>query len=385
MDIYQRKSRWKLFLALAGLAIMAISVLYTGYLAERLANGERTKARLFAQAFEMMNLRSNDEDVTFQSEIIKTNQDIPAILVNTEGDIEAAVNFGEDRDFDLDFLEKELVKMKKSSIEPIEIPDAYTLYYKQSRLLNLLTYFPILQFILLGTFILTGYYLFNSARRSEQNKVWVGMAKETAHQLGTPTSAIMAWIEHLRESKKDDAQVQQVLLELDKDVNRLDLIADRFSKIGSDPELEPVNLVDELEAIRAYMQRRAPRKVVFDFPDPDNSQPIVANINRHLFSWVLENLLRNALDAMSNEGKIAARLFQDNGNAVIEIQDSGKGIPSSRFKTVFQPGFTTKKRGWGLGLSLSKRIIESYHSGRIFVKSSTIDGGTTFSITIPSK
>lgn len=385
MDVYNQKSRWKLFLALAGLAILIISILYTGYLAERLAVGERTKAKLFAQAYEMMNLRGLDEDVTFQSEVIKTNQDIPAILVNMEGNIEGAINFGEDKDYDFEFLEKELLKIKASKIEPIIIPGAYTLYYKQSRLLTLLTYFPVLQFLLLATFVLTGYYLFSSARKSEQNMVWVGMAKETAHQLGTPITAIVAWIEHLRESHKKDETTVEILGELDKDVDRLNLIADRFSKIGSEPELELVNLYSEVEAIRTYMQRRAPRRVKFNFPNPETLPKIEGNINKHLFSWVLENILRNSLDAMTGEGEISATLTKEGAEAVLELSDTGKGIPLNKFKTVFQPGFTTKKRGWGLGLSLAKRIIENYHSGRIFVKKSSLNQGTTFCIRIPSE
>ncbi len=383
MDIYTRKSRWKIYLAIAGLVILLISLLYSNYLAKNLADGERKEAQLLAQALESLSSTTDlERDITFQLEIIKANHNIPAIVVNTRGKIDHAINFGEEKDQNIPFLEKELLKIKESGPDPIEIPDNYTIYFKQSRILTLLTYFPIIQFFLLGTFILIGYFLFSSARRSEQNQVWAGMAKETAHQLGTPISAIVGWIEHLRVTKEEDEEVQDVLLELDKDVGRLDLIADRFSKIGSAPELEKSNIYEHLEEIRAYMQSRASRKMVFDFPGLDHP-PLYIKANAHLFAWVLENLMRNALDATDGKGTIAAKVFEEKGFVNIEMSDTGKGIPVKKFKTVFQPGFTTKKRGWGLGLSLAKRIIESYHSGKIFVKSSVLNQGTTFTIKLP--
>ncbi len=382
MDIYEQKSRWKIYLAIAGVIILTISMFYTNYLAQRLADGERDKARLLAQAWESLNTgdAGDNADLTFQLEIIKSNTDIPAIVVNTAGKIDYAKNFG-DKDEDLEFLEKELDKIKISGPEPIIIPDNYTIYYKKSQLLTLLTYFPLLQVLLFGTFMTIGYFLFSSARRSEQNRVWVGMAKETAHQLGTPISAIVAWIEHLK-IMTDDPNIHEVVKELGNDVDRLDLIADRFSKIGSSPDLEAVNIMHELEECRVYMQRRAPRKVAFEFPDPNSVERMV-NINPPLFAWVVENLLRNALDAMGSTGKIKAVVTDEANYVNIEISDTGSGIPASKFKTVFQPGYSTKKRGWGLGLSLAKRIIEDYHSGRIFVKKSSEVEGTTFTIKLP--
>ena len=383
MDIYTRKSRWKLYLALAGLLILIISIFYTNYLADRLAEGERNKAQLLAQAYEDISNGDLNEDVTIQTEIIKSNKDIPVLVLNMAGKAEAGINFGVEKDFDLDFLNAEAQRMKAASgPEPIIIPGTYEILYKQSKILTWLTYFPYLQLLLLGSFTAIGYILFSSARRSEQNQVWAGMAKETAHQLGTPISAIVGWIEHLRAIKPDDEEVHEVLEELNKDVGRLDLIADRFSKIGSAPELTAVNIYDELEEIKAYMSRRAPRKVKFEFPDPD-SKAINVNVNKHLFAWVLENLMRNSLDAMGGEGTIGAAVEVSNKEVTIEMSDTGKGIAPNKFKTVFEPGFTTKKRGWGLGLSLVKRIIEDYHSGRIFVKNSSVDKGTTFCIKLP--
>ncbi|MEM6378083.1 MAG: HAMP domain-containing sensor histidine kinase, partial [Bacteroidota bacterium] len=267
--------------------------------------------------------------------------------------------------------------------EPFEVVNyGAEIYYKNPLILTQLQYFPIIQLLLIAFFIVFGYMTFSSARRAEQNRVWVGMAKETAHQLGTPISGIVAWIEHLRLLREDDEEVGEILDELGNDVKRLDLIADRFSKIGSEPKLETVNIFDELESSRAYMQRRAPRKVIFNFPDP-HSNPLKVNINSHLFNWVIENLLRNALDAMGPKGSISAEVSEEANFVNIDLSDTGKGIPPSKFKAVFQPGFTTKKRGWGLGLSLAKRIVEEYHSGKIFVKKSEENIGTTFRIKLP--
>ena len=381
MDIYTRKSRWKIYLALTGLIILVISILYTNYLAERLADGERDKAELWVRSYEDVVNSDLDAELSLQTAIIQSNQDIPAIFVNEHGNAEYGINFG-DKDQDTEFLNEEVERLKSTGPPPIPVPQIGTIFYKQSRILTLLTYFPVLQLLLLGSFVLIGYFLFSSARRSEQNQVWVGMAKETAHQLGTPISAIVGWIEHLKSSRPDDEEVQDVLIELNNDVKRLDLIADRFSKIGSDPELKKANLNEELESIRDYMQKRAPRKVEFDFPPADNV-PIFGMVNQHLFAWVLENLMRNSLDSMGGKGKISAKIETTSNEVSIELSDTGKGIPQNKFKTVFQPGFTTKKRGWGLGLSLAKRIIEDYHSGRIFVKNSTVDKGTTFCIKLP--
>lgn len=385
MDIYSQKSRWKWYLAAAGLIIIAISVVYTNYLASKLAQEERNKVKNYVMAQEMINDMDNEDeeqcDLTLQTEILQSNSTIPVILVNDRGGIDAAVNFSDDKIADHDYLKKEVQKLEDQGFQPIQ-GFAYSIYYKNSTLLTLLTYFPIFQFILIAAFISIGYMAFSNARVAEQNQVWVGMAKETAHQLGTPISAIIAWIEHLKIMREGDGEVEEVLQELSNDVKRLDLISDRFSKIGSTPKLEKINIYEELEKCRVYMQRRAPRKVGFDFPDPQ-STPLMVNINPPLFDWVVENLLRNALDAMDGKGQISAQIIKEKDFVTIDLNDTGKGIPSSKFKTVFQPGYTTKKRGWGLGLSLAKRIIESYHSGKIFVKKSVVNEGTTFTIKLP--
>lgn len=378
MELYAKKSRWKLYLFLVAMVILAVSTLYTNHIATKLAQGERDKADLWAKTMEeFMDPNADlEEDLTLANEAIK-NPDMPIIMVDETGKISESLNFSEGTD-----LEAELKEMKNSGIIPVE-GEGYArfTYYKHSPTLTLLTYFPIIQILFFAVFAGIGYLLFSSARRSEQNQVWVGMAKETAHQLGTPISGIIGWIDHLRMLKPEEEEVQEVLDELGNDVDRLNLIADRFSKIGSEPKLTAVNIYEELEACRNYMQRRASRKTVFDFPSPD--QKMEVKLNSPLFAWVIENLLRNALDAMDGKGKISASVMEEEKFVCVEISDTGKGIPSNKLKTVFEPGFTTKKRGWGLGLSLAKRIIESYHSGRIFVKNSVVGGGTTFVIKLP--
>ena len=385
MDIYERKSRWKWYLGIAGLVVLIISMLYTNYLAVQLSKGEETKVKLYVNALEEMNRNPKDfeEDLTASLNIVKLLDDVPVILVDETDKVSAGQNFGEDNDIDFDYLEKELINIKKSGLKPIDGPGGYAdkIYYKNTQLLTLLQYFPLLQFLLLAGFIAIGYLGFSSSRRAEQNQVWVGMAKETAHQLGTPISAIMGWIDHLKDMYGSDEYMLDVVEELQKDTGRLELIADRFSKIGSEPKMEPVNIYDELESMRAYMQRRASRRIEFDFPDPAAVQNV--NINPPLFNWVLENLLRNALDAMGGKGKISAKVYKEKNQVCIDISDTGKGIPTAKFKTVFKPGYSTKKRGWGLGLSLAKRIIETYHSGRIFVSKSVPNEQTTFTIKLP--
>lgn len=384
----QEKSRWKWYLAAGGLLIVLISLGYTNYVTSRLAKEEKNKVQHWLMAQEAIAKPLPMEcdpclDFTLHTEILKANTTIPVILVDERDQIVDAFNFGEGRDTNRVFLEEELARMRQDGVEPIE-GFAQRLYFKQSSLLTLLEYFPLVQLILIGVFIGFGYIGFSTARRAEQNRVWVGMAKETAHQLGTPTSAIIGWLEHLKLIRGEDEEVQAVVHELRNDVSRLELIADRFSKIGSAPELQPIDIFSELERAREYMQARAPRKVGFEFPGTAQP-PLMVFINQHLFAWVLENLLRNALDAMEGTGKLSAEVYHDQDYVFIDISDSGKGIPANKFRTVFEPGFTTKKRGWGLGLSLAKRIIEQYHSGKIYVKKSVENEGTTFTIQLPKK
>jgi len=382
MDIYDKKSLWKWYLAIAGVIIIAISMVYTSYVADSLAKEERKNVEHWGLALTEVN-SGEDPEFNLHGKIMAGNTTIPMILVGETGKIEGKKNFGEDLEDDDPILLAELEKMIEAEVEPIQV-GAQKIYAKPSKLIQLLKYFPIVQIILIAAFIAFGYLGFSSARRGEQNRVWAGMAKETAHQLGTPISAIVGWIEHLKVMNEDSEDTQEVLKELSNDVKRLDLIADRFSKIGSDPTLVPINVYQQLEECRIYMQRRSPRKVKFDFPGLDH-EPLMVHINGHLFDWVIENLLRNALDSMGGTGQISAKIYTEKQFINIDISDTGAGIPPSKFKTVFQPGYSTKKRGWGLGLSLAKRIIESYHSGRIFVNKSVLNQGTTFTIKLPRK
>ena len=389
MDIYKQKSRWKLYLAIAGLVIVTFSLLFTKYLTDLLSKEEYKKARQLELAYEYTTKPDPTDsvqcDVTFQSSFFEGNDNIPMIVEYKDGSI-IGRNYGEVQDTSIEFLKSRVKELLASGYEPKVIPTQFlgdaSLYFENSKILTLLQYYPFIQFILITAFISFGYIAFSNSRRAEQNRVWAGMAKETAHQLGTPISGMVAWIEHLRLMKEGDEEVIEILDELDKDINRLNLVADRFSKIGSAPELTATNIYEELEKVHVYMKRRAPRKVEFEFPDPA-SEPLSVRINAHLFVWVVENLLRNSLDAMGSTGKISAEVSEDEKYVYVNLSDTGHGIPASKIKTVFQPGYSTKKRGWGLGLSLAKRIIEDYHLGKIFVEKSVIDEGTTFTIQLP--
>lgn len=386
MKFWQQISGWKGTLLAVGLVILVVSMWYTNYLAIRLSAGERERLDVIVRAHqEISRIEDLNADITFYSDILVKSENIP--LINTDmfdKVIFATKAFGEGNDTNQVFLQKQIESIKKNGPPPIVNPSPYgqyKIYYKESRLLRLLSYFPLLQLLLLTAFIAVGFMGISSAKRAEQNRVWVGMAKETAHQLGTPISAILAWIEHLKE--RVNTEDQEIVKELRHDVEKLELVADRFSKIGSAPVLEPHDIRKELAECRDYMVRRASRHIIFDFHDADNGAPVYAKINPHLFDWVIENLLRNALDALEGEGKITASIEEDANAVSIDITDSGKGIPPSQIKKVFEPGFTTKQRGWGLGLSLAKRIIEQYHSGKIFVKKSKPGEGTTFTIKLP--
>ncbi|MEO0626926.1 MAG: HAMP domain-containing sensor histidine kinase, partial [Bacteroidota bacterium] len=254
------------------------------------------------------------------------------------------------------------------------------IYLGRSEILAQLRYFPVWQILLIGTFILLGYLGINAARRAEQNRVWVGLAKETAHQLGTPISAIIGWLEHLKMNYEGQEDIEMVTEEMGKDVHRLEMVANRFSKIGADPDLKAVNIYEQLYTNYEYMAIRAPRKVSLHFPDPKELPAVEVQLNPLLFDWVIENLLRNAIDALEGKGEITAEVQLQPSQVIIQLNDTGKGIPAGKQKAVFEPGYTTKQRGWGLGLSLAKRIIEQYHKGKIYVAKSEVGVGTTFAI-----
>lgn len=395
MDIYTRKSYWKWYLAAGGVLIIIISLFYTRFLADQLIEREKQQAEQFAEAMRMLTKTRTDtlanyEDLTLHLKIIEQNTTIPIVMLNEKGEIEAYRNIDE-RNLDtmeIEEVRKALDRMTKQDTGRIEIhlpPDIHkTLIYTHSRLLWWLELYPVVQLLLIAAFIALGYIGFSTARRAEQNQVWLGMAKETAHQLGTPITAILGWIETLKAVNEERPDNQEMLDELRNDVTRLELVADRFSKIGAAPDLTPTNVFEQLEKNRDYMQRRAPRRVEFDFPAPSEHSPLMVGINAPLFDWVVENLLRNAIDALEGGvGKITAQVYEEGKYVCLDITDTGKGIPPGKFGTVFKPGYSTKTRGWGLGLSLSKRIVEEYHSGKIFVKQSEIGQGTTFTVKLP--
>jgi len=316
---------------------------------------------------------------SFFSEVVLNSASVPVIITDSTQQVVIAYgNLSDNRMSDPAFVERTLESMKSQNL-PIEVNLADTgiryIFYKDSFLLTQLKYFPLVMFAVFAVFLLIAYLLFSTARKSEQNQVWVGMAKETAHQLGTPLSSMIGWVELLKLKGLDE----ETVTEIEKDVHRLETITDRFSKIGAAARLEPYNIVRVINDSVNYIKSRVSPKVKFTIT-PDLSVQILAPINLHLFEWVVENLCKNAVDAMDGNGSIHIEVTEDANQVILDITDSGRGIQKSRFKTIFHPGYTSKTRGWGLGLTLSKRIINNYHSGKIFVKSSTLGKGTTFRI-----
>ena len=384
MSIYSKKQRWKLMLFMGAVIIGSASLLYTNYLVDKIDQEERKKIELWAEAtYQLANSGMGPVNNALATRIIQENSTIPIILTNEVGEIIGSRNIHESINLDSKHLQNHLERMKNEH-DPIQIEVKMNneiiltqyLYYEDSYLLKQLRYYPALQLLVIFLFILVSYIAFSRSRRSEQNQVWAGMAKETAHQIGTPLSSMMAWVEMLREKPDLD----NITIELDKDVKRLETITERFSKIGSKPKLEMINISDVLMNTVNYLQNRLSDKVAISI-NTENPQLNIP-INAILFEWVIENICKNAVDAMKGEGQISIDLFETNDYLKIHISDTGKGIPKNAFKSIFKPGFTSKKRGWGLGLSLTKRIIEDYHSGRIYVKSSEINKGSTFCISM---
>lgn len=371
---------WKTYLIFLAFCIVGASLYYTNQLAGKLAVEERKKVEQVVEAIKVIaDSESGGQDLTFASTFISQNTTIPFIAVDDEGNINQYNNLDTARvNRDTSYLRKKLEEFKAGS-EPIEAELGYGLgkqyvYYGESYLLTQLRYFPYVQLAIIVLFLVVVLIALSSAHRSIQNQVWVGLSKETAHQLGTPLSSIEGWLEIL----KDEQANNDAVLEMQKDLDRLKLVADRFGKVGSAPVLEEEDLRHRLRNMVDYMQKRAPSKVKITIEDLPNEVPV--NISGPLFDWVIENLMRNALDAMEGKGDIHVAV-QDAGQQVrIDVSDTGKGIPRHQVKKIFNPGFTTKKRGWGLGLSLSKRIIEKYHHGSLVVKQTEPGKGTTFRI-----
>lgn len=382
MDIYEKRSYWKIILAVAGALIVIVTLLYSYYLSSNLAENEDKNARLYALALKNIYEDENLEATFELEQEVTFNNAIPTIIENEMGELKGT-NFGESNNEDQEYLRKVVDRLMDNGFEPIEGEGyAKKIYYTRTKLYRLIQFYPFIQMLMVISFVTFGYMAFGRSKKAEQNRVWAGMAKETAHQLGTPISAIMAWLEAMKLTIEDNQDQLDIVHELEHDVSRLELVADRFSKIGSNPELQKTDINEVLISIRKYMEKRAPRRMEFEFPSA-TEEAVYGFINVHLFEWVLENLIRNALDAMGNTGVISAVVYNEGSFLYIDVSDTGKGIPANKFKTIFQPGYSTKTRGWGLGLSLVKRIIEEYHKGKIFVKKSKIDEGTTFTIRLP--
>jgi signal transduction histidine kinase len=380
LDFYFRKRRWKILLLLLAVAIGAGAFFYTDWLVKNMAKEERKSVVLWAEATQKLvsaDINSN-QDITFLNDIIIRNTSIPIIIADSLDHIGDSRNISFSEKNKDKVLLRELNKMKDKN-DPIIISISETqkqyLYYGDSVLLENLKYYPVVQFGVIFLFILVAYLAFSSSRNSEQNQVWVGMSKETAHQLGTPISSLMAWVELLKMQNIDE----NLIREFEKDTERLQKITERFSKIGSVPELVLTDVAGTIRATVEYLKTRSSGKVKFIL-DYDPGKKYEAPLNSSLFSWVIENLCKNAIDAMNNSGTIQVSITEKADQLFIEVSDTGKGISKAYYKSVFQPGFTTKKRGWGLGLSLAKRIVENYHKGKIFLKQSEINKGTTFRI-----
>ena len=368
--------------------------MYTNSLVNKLKDREQRLIDLYAKSLEYAGSESNTANISFiVQEIIIPNNSIPVIVTDEFDEpidsknltsVEKARNPREKNRI----LKEEILVMKKI-YEPIpiifrdeqdQIVGFNLVYYKNSELLAQLQYYPYIQLTVIAIFGLIAYIAFNYSKTAEQNRVWVGLAKETAHQLGTPLSSLMAWVEYFKTDEK--LKDEEIVKELDKDIKRLEMITSRFSNIGSVPQLKNENIFDAVSETMAYLQGRISSKVKVDITSFPNTQ-VVAGINKPLFDWVIENICKNAVDAMAGSGKINIKILKGNeGKVYIDVSDTGKGISKSKIANVFQPGYTTKKRGWGLGLTLVKRIIEIYHQGKIFVKSSEIDKGTTFRIVL---
>jgi signal transduction histidine kinase len=383
MNIYTQKQRWKLLLMVAAFFIGAASLWYTNRLVQQLSEEERKKVELWAQGTrELATMTDDGGPIGFIFEVITNNNTVPVILVNEEDEIISFRNLDSLKSLEIRYLTQQLNKMKEEK-PPIVItlPNGQEnyIYYRESTLLTQLRFYPYFQLGVIALFLLVSYLAFSASRKAEQNQVWVGMAKETAHQLGTPLSSLMAWVEYLKlKQDKED----KYIVEVEKDINRLNTITERFSKIGSAPALNNENLAEVLQHSLDYMKSRVSAKLKMKLNSPE-TKAILVPMNAPLFEWVIENLLKNAIDAMKGIGSITINLTENNHQAIIDLTDAGSGLSKAQFKTIFKPGYTTKSRGWGLGLSLSKRIIEEYHGGQILVKASYPGKGTTFRIILP--
>jgi signal transduction histidine kinase len=371
------------WLALIAVAIVTGTIFYSNFLARKIAVEERKKVNVWVQALKTRAETTEKPALDLTNIITSENKDIP-IIETDENDRPSGEVLNLDSSMmkkDKNYVHRKLAEFKKQH-EPITVEiskDPLLInkyYYGDSDLLKQVRYYPLVQLFIVALFIIITLYAITTRNRSTQNQVWAGMAKETAHQLGTPISSLQGWVEMLKETEASDS----ISSEMEKDVNRLKLISDRFGKIGSAPKLEEYNITEQVKKMVAYIKRRATDKVNFVVETP--ATPVIIQISAPLFDWVIENLLKNALDAMEGKGIINVKVKEQPGHVIIDVTDNGRGISKQNISKVFKPGFTTKKRGWGLGLSLSKRIIEQYHKGQLYVKSSEPNKGSTFRIVL---
>lgn len=380
----------RIFLVVAAVLIAIASLVVSSLLVRDLSKEESYNVEVWAEAMRAFDRADENTDLQLVLKILEGNNTIPVAVLDSRGHIQTSRNVRVTARSEADSvaeLQRLVTSMRRSGRvirvemegDSLAAPDYIEVCYDESLMLRRLAYYPYVQWSVVLVFILVAIFALMSSRRAEQNKVWVGLSKETAHQLGTPISSLMAWVEVLKETYPEDA----LLPEMGKDVNRLQRIAERFSKIGSLPENKPDNLNEVVEHVVEYIGKRVSHKVQITTQMP--SHPLVVNICAPLFEWVIENLCKNAIDAMEGEGRIHIQAREEEDVFSVEVSDTGKGIPKKRLHTVFKAGYTTKARGWGLGLALCKRIVEEYHEGRIFVKNSEVGNGTTFRIELKKR
>ncbi len=380
MQWIDRMRQVKILLVVMAVVMSVGSLVISHFLVRDLKREEQRKMEIWAEAMRSLNSADEYTDLTLVLTVLNSNSTIPVVVLDREGEVQDYRNIPL-REGSAEEQMRAVKRKAQSMMDAgrvirvyLSSTDYMEICYADSLLLRRLAWWPYVQLGLVFVFVVVAIFALLSSKRAEQNKVWVGLSKETAHQLGTPISSLMAWQEMLREAYPDD----ELLPEMGKDVERLQRIAERFSKIGSLPELRPESLNEVLSAVTQYISRRASNRVRLTCTVPQ--QPLIVPMCSSLFEWVVENLCKNAIDAMDGQGSITLTASTEGALAVVEVADTGKGIPKNKFRTVFTPGFTTKKRGWGLGLSLAKRIVEEYHHGRIYVKNSEVGRGTTFRI-----
>lgn len=392
MNPYEKKRRWKFILLVFACCIGIASVFYTDSFVNKMQREEALQFKLWVRVQERAFLLMDDDLSQSLAEDVRSNIKMPIIITDIDGTITSwqgldstKTNYAENTELKYDtlYFKRELATMKRQHpAETIDIFGTPSLaYYKDSLILTQLRYFPYIQLAVIFLFLITAYAAFSSARKAEQDQVWVGLAKETAHQLGTPISSLMAWIELIKSKFK--AEDDPLIIEMENDIQRLEVVTDRFSKIGSKPILEDHNVYRVVSNFVDYFRLRTSDKIQFEI---SGDEQVRARLNIQLFDWVIENLLKNAANAIENQGRISIVIKENlaKEEVFIDLSDTGKGISKSKFDAIFQPGYTTRKRGWGLGLSLTRRIVENYHGGEIFVKESELEKGTTFRIILKS-